>query len=101
MREESGGRGFHHGGNGIVREIEFLKPLTVSLLTNRRLKSPYGVAGGEPGKPGVNLRIGIDGNVETLSSSCELRVVSGERLRLETPGGGGWGNLGSTGDESR
>ncbi len=101
VRQESGGRGFHHGGNGIVREIEFLKPLTVSLLTNRRLKSPYGVAGGEPGKPGVNLRIGIDGNVETLSSSCELRVVSGERLRLETPGGGGWGNLGSTGEESR
>ena len=100
VRQGSGGRGLHHGGHGIVREIEFLKPLTVSLLTNRRLKSPYGVAGGEPGKRGVNLRIGRDGSVETLSPSCELKTAAGERLRLETPGGGGWGEPESTSDES-
>lgn len=100
VRQGSGGRGLHHGGHGIVREIEFLKPLTVSLLTNRRLKSPYGVARGEPGKRGVNLRIGRDGSVETLSPSCELKTEAGERLRLETPGGGGWGEPESTSDES-
>lgn len=91
VRLGSGGTGFHHGGDGIVREVEFLKPLTVSLLTNRRLNQPYGIHGGEPGKQGVNLRIGGDGSLETLSPSCELKVIQGERLRLETPGGGGWG----------
>ena len=100
VRQESGGKGTHHGGHGMVREIEFLKPLTVSLLTNRRTNSPYGVAGGESGKQGVNLRIGRDGAVETLSPSCQFKINPGERLRLETPGGGGWGKPESTGDNS-
>ena len=100
VRHRSGGAGLHHGGDGIVREVEFLKPLTVSLLTNRRLNPPYGVHGGEPGKQGVNLWIGGDGTLETLSPSCELKVVPGERLRLETPGGGGWGKPEPSCDES-
>ena len=100
VRVDSGGAGLHRGGDGIVREVEFLKPLTVSLLTNRRLSLPYGILGGEPGKQGVNLWIGGDGSLETLSPSCELKVIQGERLRLETPGGGGWGKREPSCDET-
>jgi 5-oxoprolinase (ATP-hydrolysing) len=100
VRRGSGGPGLHQGGDGIVREIEFLKPLTVSLLTNRRLKQPYGVEGGFPGKPGVNIRIGSEGRLEILPPSCELKVATGERLRLETPGGGGWREPKATRDGS-
>lgn len=90
IRNHSGGAGFRTGGNGMVREVEFLKPLTVSLLTNRRNNAPYGSDGGAQGKPGRNLLIGRDGP-EELPNSCEVQVDRGDRLRIETPGGGGWG----------
>ena len=94
IRTNSGGSGTHIGGEGLIREIEFKKPLTVSLLTNRRGVGPYGINGGGRGAPGLNqlIRSGeLSEKVERLSSSCEVSVEPGDRLRIETPGGGGWG----------
>lgn len=90
IRVGSGGNGLHNGGEGMVREVEFLKPLTVSLLTNRRNRGAYGIHGGEAGAPGVNQLIHDDGTRQLLPGSCEVKVSPGQRLRIETPGGGGW-----------
>ncbi|MCC9599189.1 hydantoinase B/oxoprolinase family protein [Stieleria sp. JC731] len=90
IRRGSGGKGKQRGGDGLIREFEFLKPLTVSLITNRRKTQPYGVFGGQPGTSGRNLL--IQGDVQTeLDPSVTIEVKSGDRLRIETPGGGGWG----------
>lgn len=91
IRPGSGGRGRHRGGNGIVREWEFLRPLTLSWLTGRRTTAPYGAAGGEPGKSGENGFIQAGRRATRLAFSGSREVQSGDRLRLETPGGGGWG----------
>ena len=96
IRVGSGGAGLHRGGDGIIREVEFLKPLTVSLLTNRRNQGPYGLQGGAAGVPGINQLIHEDGRKEILPSSCEIQVTPGQRLRIETPGGGGWKVEGGT-----
>ena len=90
VRQNSGGAGEHRGGDGMVREIEFRKSLTVSLLTNRRNSQPWGLAGGESGMAGVNSLI-RDGETVDLGSKCQLTVRPGDRIRIETPGGGGWG----------
>ena len=92
IRRGSGGDGAQHGGDGMVREMEFLAPLTVSLLTSRRTTQPYGMDGGEPGAAGRNLlrRHGA-GTFEELPSSTRVTVEAGDVLRIETPGGGGWG----------
>jgi 5-oxoprolinase (ATP-hydrolysing) len=92
IRRGSGGRGLHRGGNGIIREIEFLEPLEVSLLTSRRMTRPYGMAGGEAGMAGRNVRIRHDATAEEeLPAAAHFRVQHGDVLRIETPGGGGWG----------
>jgi 5-oxoprolinase (ATP-hydrolysing) len=91
IRRGSGGAGRHHGGDGIVREIEFLEPLDVSLLTQRRTRRPYGLAGGEPGAAGENLLLPAGGEPKGLGSACQLRVSPGDVLRISTPGGGGYG----------
>ena len=91
IRRNSGGAGVHRGGDGMIREFEFLKPLTISLLTGRRNVGPYGAAGGTPGKVGRNLLV-REGKTETLAATASLAVVAGDRLIIETPGGGGWGN---------
>ncbi|TWT53598.1 Acetophenone carboxylase gamma subunit [Rubripirellula amarantea] len=90
IRTGSGGAGKHRGGDGLIREYEFLRPLTISLLTNRRTTMPYGVAGGSPGTPGKNtlVRRGVS---QTLSSNVSIDVEAHDRLIIETPGGGGWG----------
>jgi N-methylhydantoinase B/oxoprolinase/acetone carboxylase alpha subunit len=75
----------------MIREVEFRQPMTVSLLTSRRVTRPYGMAGGEPGAAGLNQLIFGDGTKKRLPSRCEIQVAVGDRLRLETPGGGGWG----------
>ncbi len=90
IRRGSGGAGTHCGGDGIIREFEFLKPLTLSLITGRRTRAPYGVAGGESGEVGKNTLISA-GTTETLPWAITREVNAGERLRIETPGGGGWG----------
>ncbi len=93
IRRGSGGQGRHKGGDGIVRTWEFLAPATVTLLTERRRLAPWGLAGGGPGAPGRNTlrRAGADG-LEMLPSKVQLKVQPGDRLTLETPGGGAWGH---------
>lgn len=86
IRHGSGGRGKHDGGDGLVREFEFLEPAEVTLLTERRHHAPWGLSGGEDGKRGMNL---LDG--EVLPPKCHFEVQPGQVLRIETPGGGGWG----------
>ena len=94
VRGGSGGEGMHKGGDGIIRELEFLKPLTVSLITGRRTRAPYGMAGGSPGECGVN-RLIRGGETLELPPNATLDVSSGDRLILQTPGGGGWGESGA------
>lgn len=91
IRRDSGGAGKRRGGDGIVREFEFLKPLVLSLLTSRRTKPPYGVDGGQPGQSGRNVLIHHGESIE-LPPTVSLNVEPGDRLRIETPGGGGWGS---------
>ncbi len=88
LRRGSGGAGSEHpGGEGIVREIEALAPMRFTLITERRRRPPRGREGGRDGSPGRNLLNGRE-----LPSKCEGRLEAGDRLRIETPGGGGWGN---------
>ncbi|HUJ73518.1 MAG TPA: hydantoinase B/oxoprolinase family protein, partial [bacterium] len=91
IRRGSGGRGRHQGGNGVVREIEFLRPMSTAILSERRVFQPYGLAGGEPGARGRNLLIRKDGRLISLGGKNEVRVEAGDRIRIETPGGGGYG----------
>ena len=84
----SGGRGRHRGGDGIVREIEFLAPAQVTLLTERRAMRPYGLAGGEGGRPGANELV-RRGRRQRLPAKATIAVEPGDRIRVETPGGGG------------
>lgn len=93
LRSGSGGKGRHPGGEGIQRTWEFLVPSTVTLLTERRHTPPWGLAGGEPGALGRNLRFRQDGAQEELPPKATFRALPGERLTLLTPGGGGWGQL--------
>jgi N-methylhydantoinase B len=89
VRRGSGGEGRHHGGDGLVRELEALAPLEFTLLTERRAHAPRGREGGDDGLPGRNLL-----NGEPLPSKAAGRLEPGDRLRLETPGGGGYGGPG-------
>jgi N-methylhydantoinase B len=86
LRRGSGGAGAFRGGDGVVRELEALAPMTYSLLTERRRHAPPGAAGGEPGARGRNL---LDGEALPPKATGELRT--GQQLRIETPGGGGHG----------
>lgn len=90
VRRGSGGGGRYRGGDGMVRELEFLEPMEVSLLTQRRTRRPYGLAGGEAGAAGVN-RLVTRAGVKELGSCASFRVEAGDVLRVETPGGGGFG----------
>ena len=90
LRPASGGTGQHRGGNGIVREIEFLAPAQVTLLSERRRLRPYGLRGGGPGLGGRNLLL-MGRSIRLLSSKATLQMNAGDRLRVLTPGGGGWG----------
>ncbi len=90
IRRGSGGRGRWRGGDGMVREIEFLDAFEVSLLSQRRTRRPYGAAGGEPGAAGVNRLISTRGE-RLLDPLASFTVEAGDVLRVETPGGGGYG----------
>ena len=91
LRTGSGGAGRHRGGDGVVREYELLAPATVTMLSERRAVPPWGLVGGEDAAPGRNLLIHRDGREEELPSKFSRRLQPGQRLRIETPGGGGWG----------
>jgi N-methylhydantoinase B len=87
LRSGSGGRGARAGGEGLIRELTFLAPAEVTLLTERRRVAPWGIAGGGPARPGRNRL-----NGKELPPKVSLRVGSGDRLAVETPGGGAWGH---------
>jgi len=91
LRAGSGGRGRHRGGDGLVRRIEFREPMTAAILANHRRVAPFGLAGGEPGQPGVNRRIRADGRSEALAATVELDVLEADQVEIATPGGGGFG----------
>jgi 5-oxoprolinase (ATP-hydrolysing) len=91
VRRGSGGAGRWAGGDGVVRELHFLAPMTVALLSGSRRVPPFGLAGGEPGRCGRNAIARADGGWRELPGCAELVVAPGERLRIETPGGGGYG----------
>jgi N-methylhydantoinase B len=90
IRRHSGGKGQHRGGDGIIREIELLAETEVGLLCDRRKRGPYGLVGGQDGKPGKNAIV-CDGKNHALPGKCSLIAGAGSILRIETPGGGGWG----------
>jgi 5-oxoprolinase (ATP-hydrolysing) len=92
IRRGSGGAGANRGGDGAVRQLEFLRPLTLSLLTQRRgPHPPYGATGGEPGALGRNQLRRADGTVVELAGIAQVNVTPGDVLTIETPGGGGFG----------
>jgi N-methylhydantoinase B len=91
FRSSSGGAGLYTGGDGIVREIEVLTDAQVTLLADRRSRGPYGLAGGADGAPGRTTIIRRDGSEEEIPGKTSVRLRAGERVRVESPGGGGWG----------
>jgi N-methylhydantoinase B len=90
VRRGSGGAGKHRGGDGIVREFEFLSEAEVTLLSDRRERGPWGLAGGSPGKPGKNTLV-RRGRSQKLPGKLRFEAHPGDVLKIETPGGGGWG----------
>lgn len=100
VRRGSGGRGRHRGGDGLVREFEFRTPAEVTILSDRRERPPYGLAGGEPGKPGRNVLI-RHGRMQRLPGKVRFDAVPGDRLRIETPGGGGYGKPAARGRQKQ
>jgi 5-oxoprolinase (ATP-hydrolysing) len=91
IRPGSGGDGRWRGGDGAIRRLRFLEPMTVSTLTGHRRVRPYGMAGGSPGALGANQVRRTDGSVVRMASSDSVEVREGDVLVIETPGGGGYG----------
>jgi 5-oxoprolinase (ATP-hydrolysing) len=90
IRRGSGGAGRRRGGDGIIRSYRFLEPLTVSLLTEHRTQHPFGMKGGKPGTCGRQTLIREE-NVRELPGTARIAIQSEDLLKIETPGGGGWG----------
>jgi len=93
LRAGSGGDGKYRGGDGIVREVEVLTDAEVTLLADRRSRAPYGLSGGGDGAPGKAEVIRRDGSVQELPGKFNIRLRAGDRIRIQTPGGGGFGSL--------
>lgn len=93
LRRGSGGRGRQRGGDGVVREVELLTDAQVAILADRRRFPPYGLAGGRPGKLGRSLWLKQNGEVVSLPGKCTVNARAGDAIRIETPGGGGWGRI--------
>jgi len=93
IRKDSGGKGRHKGGDGAVREIEVLGPALMSMLSDRRRRAPYGLQGGNDGALGRAFIIRRDGSKEQLASKGSWELRAGDRVRIETPSGGGFGKL--------
>ena len=93
LRQGSGGAGSAVGGEGIERDLQVLEDATVSLITERRVSQPWGLAGGEPGAVGENWLLpgGDEDRVERLADKCTVQLDAGDVVRMLTPGGGGWG----------
>ncbi|MGF1593606.1 MAG: hydantoinase B/oxoprolinase family protein [Kiloniellaceae bacterium] len=91
IRPGSGGAGKYRGGDGVVRRMRFLEPMTATILSLHRTTDPYGLAGGAPGKRGRNTVIRADGTPEEMKGSDETEMTAGDVFLIETPGGGGYG----------
>ena len=91
LRRGSGGAGEFPGGEGLVREYEVLTETSATILTDRRESNPYGAQGGAPGARGHNSILRANGSVEALPAKARLELHPGDRLRIESPGGGGFG----------
>ena len=91
IREKSGGQGKHSGGNGVIRKIRFLEQMTAAILSSHRQQTPFGIAGGHPGKSGVNRVERRNGEVEPLAATAQPQIAAGDIFVVETPGGGGFG----------
>ena len=91
VRKGSGGAGEHHGGDGVVRRIKFLQPVSISILSERRVSAPHGLNGGAPGQCGKNYIIKADDTRVDLASSDTAQLDAGDSIVIETPGGGGYG----------
>ncbi|RDW56841.1 hypothetical protein BP5796_12908 [Coleophoma crateriformis] len=95
IREGSGGEGKYRGGNGITRDYEFLRPLSGSIVSERRATRPYGLAGGGPAASGINYLVRKTEQGERwcrLGGRKDFKIATGDRFVIQTPGGGGWGN---------
>jgi 5-oxoprolinase (ATP-hydrolysing) len=91
IRHGTGGAGRGKGGNGAIRRLRFLEPMTASILSNRRRIPPFGLAGGEAGAPGRNYVIRQDGTRVDLGATASIEMQAGDVFVVETPGGGGFG----------
>jgi 5-oxoprolinase (ATP-hydrolysing) len=91
LRAGSGGKGAQHGGDGLVRRVEFREAMTAAILSNHRRVAPFGLAGGEPGETGINRLIRADGRSETLPATVKIDVLPADQIEIATPGGGGFG----------
>jgi 5-oxoprolinase (ATP-hydrolysing) len=98
IRRGSGGSGRYHGGNGVIRRIRFLEPMTASILSNRRRVAPFGLHGGGPGALGRNYVERVDGSIVQLGAKATLQMNAGDAFIIETPGGGGYGFPDASGD---
>lgn len=94
IRQDSGGQGRYRGGHGVIRRLRFLEPMSASILSNNRCCRPFGLAGGEPGSPGVNRLLRADGREALLPACASIDMAAGDQLEITTPGGGGYGSAG-------
>ncbi|CCE24295.1 hydantoinase B/oxoprolinase family protein [Methylotuvimicrobium alcaliphilum] len=92
IRQGSGGQGAFNGGNGVVRRIKFLEPMSVNILSSHRATAPFGLHGSEPGAAGKNSLWRASGSVESLGGCAQVEMQAGDVLQIETPGGGGYGS---------
>ncbi|MEM7228927.1 MAG: hydantoinase B/oxoprolinase family protein [Planctomycetota bacterium] len=91
IRRDSGGAGAHIGGDGVIRELEMLEPVQLSVIGEHRVAGPRGLHGGHDGKPGRQHVVRADGRVDALQGSDQCSMQAGDRIVIETPGGGGYG----------
>jgi 5-oxoprolinase (ATP-hydrolysing) len=91
LRTGSGGAGRWHGGDGGVRRVRFLEPMTASILSNGRVHGAFGMAGGQAGQVGFNRVVRVDGSMEELAHIGQAEMAVGDVFEIHTPGGGGFG----------
>jgi 5-oxoprolinase (ATP-hydrolysing) len=91
IRPGSGGAGKWSGGNGGIRRVRFLEPMTASILSNGRRHGAFGMAGGQPGQVGINRVVRADGRIEPLEHIGSAPMQPGDVFEIHTPGGGGFG----------
>ncbi len=93
IRKHSGGQGKHRGGDGVIRKVKFLEPMTANIISGHRKVPPYGLNGGGGGKPGHNYVEHTNGTVTQLSGTDQIELKKGDVVVIKTPGGGGWGAI--------